>query len=218
MCSIKRNILAVAALLLICACMSVPKAFAQKASLNVEPQEGVISNIGEELTVNITIKDLPSPGMFGYELKLYFDTTYLNATKAEIPSGHFMTPTDPTKIFIVDPGTINNTLGRVSFALTLLAPEGGKTGTGILCKVTFQGKAVGVSPLTFTDVILVDPDAVEIPKANYDINDGQITVIPEFSTVLMVLLFLVVTVSAIMLKKKALPKMKKTSLDVNRRN
>lgn len=200
----KRSIMAVAVVLLMCIYFSVPKTLAQTASLNVETPSETI-NIDEELTVNITISDMPSPGVIGYELELHFDTTYLEAVSAGMPSGHFLEPENPTKIFIVRAGDINNTEGIVEFAAQLLPPEfpPGKTGSGIIGTVTFRGKAEGLASVTIQDVILVDPDANPIPEANYDINDGEITVIPEFSAVAMMLLLLAATSVVLFLKKKA---------------
>ncbi|MEM3731330.1 MAG: cohesin domain-containing protein [Candidatus Bathyarchaeia archaeon] len=210
----QKKYIIIATAILLCIFAAIPKGFAQKASLNIEPSSAVISNVGETVTINITIHDMPSPGLFSYQLKIYFNKAYLKATSASIPTGHFLTPTSgvPPGIFIVDPGTIDNNAGTVSFAATLLAPETGKTGSGVLCQITFEGLAEGVSQITFgepgSEVILADPEANEIPSANYDLNGGQITVVPEFSSMLVVLLLLVTLMSVIVLRKKNLIKTK----------
>jgi len=202
----KKNIIAAPVVLLICLYMFVPMAFAQNASLNVEPPSAII-DIDDELTVNITVSDLPDPpAMFSYQLTLHFSTAYLEAISAEIPEGHFLTPTSgvPPGIFVVDPGTIDNDLGTVSFAVTLMAPEEGKSGSGVLCTVAFRGIAQGAALLTLENVILADPQAQAIPEEDYDINDSEITVIPEFSAVAMMLLLLAATGMILFLKKKSL--------------
>ena len=203
--AMKGKILIAMIVSLMCSYVFVPMALAQNASLNVEPPSATI-DIDDELTVNITISDMPAPGLLGYQLVLHFDTDYLNATSAEIPDGHFLTPTSgvPPGLFVVQPGTINNTAGTVSFAATLLAPEEGKTGSGVIGTVTFRGKAEGIALLTLEGVVLADPDAKQIPEETYDINDGEITVIPEFSAVAMMLLLLAATGVVLFLKKKAL--------------
>ena len=208
----KRNIVATVVILLICLNISVRTVFAQNASLNVEPATATI-DIDEELTVNITIKDLPDPpALFGYELVLHFDKNYLEAISADPePEGHFLTPTTgvPPGIFIVYPGTIDNELGTVAFAVTLLAPEVGRSGSGLLCSVTFRGKAEGLALLTLEDVVLADyPLAHEIPEEDYDINDSEITVIPEFSAIAMMLLLLAATAMILFLRKKSLLEIK----------
>jgi hypothetical protein len=181
----------------------MPTAFAVKPSLNVEPAIAIVQNVGEEKTVNITVKDISDPKLFSYELKLYYNTTYLEVVGAEIPTGHFLTPTiKPGNIFIVDSGTNNTDAGYVSFAATLLAPEEGKTGSGVLCTVTFRGKALGVSTLELRDVILVDSTATEFPGDSYDIYNGSIEVIPEFSTAMLAILLVIASLYVIALKRK----------------
>lgn len=203
----KRKIIVAAVVSLMCFYVFVPSILAQDASLNVEPSSATI-DIDDELTVNITVSDWldTTPGMFSYQMVLQFDTDYLEATSAEIPDGHFLTPTSgvPPGIFIVQPGLINNTLGTVSFAATLLAPEEAKTGDGVIGTVTFLGVAEGVASLTLEGVVLADANAQPIPEENYSINDGEITVIPEFSTVAMILLLLAFTGVILFLKKKDL--------------
>ena len=209
--TMRRKIVVAVVLSLICFYVFIPMALAQNASLNVEPSSATI-DINDELTVNITVSDWldPVPGLFSYELVLQFDADYLEATSADAdPEGHFLTPTSgvPPGIFIVRPGNINNTQGTVSFAVSLIAPEEGKTGSGVLCTVTFRGVAEGIASLTLKDVILVkyvDGKVQSISEEIYDINDGELTVIPEFSAVVMMLLLLATTGVVLFLKKKAL--------------
>ena len=203
--TMRRKIVVAVVLSLMCFYVFVPMALAQNASLNVEPPSATI-DVDDELTVNITISDLPAPGLFSYQLVLRFDADYLEATSAEIPDGHFLTPTSgvPPGIFIVQPGIINNTLGTVSFAATLLAPEEGKTGSGVIGTVTFRGTAEGIASLSLEGVVLADPDAKAISEETYDVNNGEITVIPELSAVAMMLLLLVATGVVLFLRKKAL--------------
>ncbi|MEM3731329.1 MAG: cohesin domain-containing protein [Candidatus Bathyarchaeia archaeon] len=160
-----------------------------KPKVYVEPKDNIFytdtTSVGYEFTVSIMAADWPEPGVFSYELKLAYDKTMLEATKAEIPDGHWLTPSlKPGNIFIVDGGTINQEAGYVSFAATLLSPEPGKTGQGTIAKVTL--KIIKAPPaagklsclLELKDVILVDPAATEIPKANYDLIHGYF----EFAT------------------------------------
>ncbi|MEM3731327.1 MAG: cohesin domain-containing protein [Candidatus Bathyarchaeia archaeon] len=151
-----------------------------RPKIYVAPAENIFytdtTSVGYEFTVSIMAADWPEPGVFSYELKLAYDKTMLEATKAEIPDGHWLTPSlKPGNIFIVDGGTINQEAGYVSFAATLLSPEPGKTGQGTIAKVTLKiirapelGKTLSCN-IAPVDVILVDPTATEIPKANYDI-------------------------------------------------
>jgi len=151
-----------------------------RPKIYVSPAENIFHTdttpVGTQFTVSVMAADWAAPGVFSYEFKLSYDNTMLEAVAAEIPVGHWLTPTiKPGNIFIVDGGTINHPQGYVSFAATLLSPEEGKTGAGTIAKVTLKitaapalGKTLA-STIKLIDVILVDPAAVEIPKANYDV-------------------------------------------------
>jgi len=124
------------------------------------------------------------PGLWGYELKLGYDKTLINATKAEIPTDHFFVPETSPGIFIIDPGTLHPEEGFVSFALTCMAPEPGKTGSGVIATVTFEiiqapppGAPVSCT-LDLYDVVLVDPDATAIPTTEYVEEDGYYEFFP----------------------------------------
>ncbi|MEM3731650.1 MAG: dockerin type I domain-containing protein [Candidatus Bathyarchaeia archaeon] len=159
------------------------KASPEKPKIYVYPEKNefftATTSVGYEFKVSIMAADWTAPGVFSYELKLYYDKTMLEAVRAEIPTGHWLTPTKkPTNIFIVDPGTINQEQGYVSFAATLLSPEEGKTGGGTMAEVTLKitkAPAAGENltcPLELKDVILVNPEATEIPKDQYEIVNG----------------------------------------------
>jgi len=154
-----------------------------KPKIYVDPKDNIfytdVTSVGHTFTVSIMAADWAAPGVFSYEFKLSYDNTMLEAVAAEIPVGHWLTPTiKPGNIFIVDGGTINHPQGYVSFAATLLSPEEGKTGAGTIAKVTLKITAAPPAAgklsckLELKDVILVDPAAVEIPKANYDVIHG----------------------------------------------
>jgi len=143
---------------------------------STDPEAPNYMEVGDTFSVNISAADWAGPGLWGYELKLGYDNTLINAISAEIPEGHFFTPETSPGIFIVDPGTLKE--DYVSFALTCMAPEPGKTESGTIATVTFE---VLESPptagtlscdLDLYDVTLVDPDATAIPTTAYDVEDG----------------------------------------------
>jgi len=117
--------------------------------------------VNTEFTVTIKAADWTDPGVYGYQLNLAYDSSMLQFVAAEIPVGHWFTPVDKGKIFIVDGGTASD--GKVSFAVSLLAPEAAKTGGGVIATVTLKittAPAAGqklTSLLELTDVIMVDP-------------------------------------------------------------
>ena len=133
-------------------------------------------DIGESFTINIVVTNIPEPGLYGYQFRLYYNNTALNCTKAEIPEGHFLTPElDPDNIFIVECNAYHNE-GYVSVAVTLLRDEPGKNGSGVLAKITFNGTDLGASTLNLIDVVLADPSITEIPPDQYAIVNGVVFV------------------------------------------
>lgn len=166
---------------------SASKAFAQTARFSVgfvmSPMQ---VGIGEDVTINVTITNMPSPGLFAYEFRILYNPTLLNATTAEIPASHFLTPVIATGNFIaVDQGTITPTNSSVSFAGSLLNPEAGKTGNGTLAKITFKALAAGnaslvISGLTIANPIFLDPTATPYSTSDYQLLSGSVQLVPEF--------------------------------------
>lgn len=180
------------------------KASAQTFEVNVVPSTDQIA-IDEEVIVNVTVAGVTTPGIYSFELKLYYNNTLLNATHAEMPTGHFLTPSlSPGNIFPVDPGTIVADEGYVSFAATLLGTEPGKTGSGTLVTVTFKGLAMGDSSLWLpdADLILVDPDAVPIDPENYTNTPSTVEIVPEFALIALTVALMGMSAAAVVLKKK----------------
>jgi hypothetical protein len=168
---------------------------AQSPTINIDPSS-IEVNIGEPFTVTINITNVEAPGIFSYELKVYYNNTLLNATAASYPSGHFLPPPN----FEVPP-EIHNDQGYVVFAVTKLGDVPGSTGSGVLATIQFTGIGVGVSSLELEDVILLDPEGDEV---SFSVNNGTVTVVPEFAQLLLILIFS--TLAVIALKKFAISK------------
>jgi len=151
-------------------------------AISIEPAVSVI-HVGEEFRVNITIRDMVSPGLFSYELKLYYDKDRLIVTSASFPPNHFL---EMKGVIVIPPGPyqyyFNFDAGYVCIAATLLYPEPGRTGSGVLATVTFKGIAEGLATLQLKDVILVDPNFSLIPQVNYDVNDAYVRLIAPSAT------------------------------------
>lgn len=183
---------------------SASSALAQAFAVTVVPSKNSIQ-LDEEVTVNVTVSNVPDPGLYSYELKLYYNKTLLNGTKAEAPDDHFLKPSLASgNIFWVDTGTINQSLGFVSFAVTLLGAEEGKTGSGTLVTVTFKGLAVGDSVLQLpsADLILVDGGTTPKEMTGYSNNPATVQVVPEFAVIAMMAILVAMSGAAVMLKKK----------------
>jgi hypothetical protein len=173
-------------ILLMTITVSMSRADPPKPRIYVNPPDNVFSTtttpVGTNFTINITAADWPSPGVFSYQLKLQYNNSFLEAVAAQIPLDHWLKPSAPANIFPVDSGTINHTLGSVTFAVTLLGSESGKTGSGTIATVTFKitqapttGNITSTLSLPPGELILVDPDSNEISQTQYDIVNGNYT-------------------------------------------
>lgn len=118
----------------------------------IQPHEYNATQVGQTFTMNVNIANVTS--LFAYEFKLYYNTTFLNALSANLPSNHFLKPVNPGLIFVVKQEALDNfndTFGRVWVSATLLAPESPKSGSGTLATITFNATALGgPSPLIFS--------------------------------------------------------------------
>lgn len=109
------------------------------------------------MAVNVSVADVQN--LYAYEIKLYFNNSVLNATKAVRPAGNFLDPSDPANQFVAKweiKNDFNETHGRVWVAFTLLAPETSRSGSGILVQVNFTILNVGSTTLTLSDTLLAD--------------------------------------------------------------
>jgi hypothetical protein len=154
---------------------SLPNTIATPArpKLSVQPTRNVFSTdvtkIGGTFSINIVTSGWEAPGLYSYELKLYFDPTLLEAIEAKYPAGHFL----PAPNFEVPP-EMNNEKGYVLFGVTKLGDVPGSTGSGTLATVTF--KIIKAPPpalscnLEIKDIILLDPAGNTITE--YDVEHG----------------------------------------------
>jgi len=142
------------------------------------------ARVNHIFSVNISIADVPESGLWAYEFRLYYNNSLLEPLSAEIPAGHFLEPTlSPDNILILDSGIINQTEGTVSFAVVLINPEPGKTGSGTLANITFVAIAPGECALRIGGYVTDEPKFVDgngdpIPPYEYSITDGYFEAIP----------------------------------------
>jgi len=146
--------------------------------VSVVPGDNIFSTettfVGDTFTVNIATSGWEDPGLYSFELKLYYDNTLLNATDAIFPSDYFFSWAGDD-LFKV-PIDINREIGYVLFGLTLLGDLPGSTGSGVLGTVTFEiitappvAKSVSCD-LRINNIIFLDPDGNTV--ADYDVEHG----------------------------------------------
>ena len=148
------------------------------ATLYIEPASATTSFSGTT-TVDIRIRDVTD--LYGVQLYLSFDPDILEVEDA-IPGGNVnIVPGD-----FLDPGAavqenyVNNSTGEIKYAQSRSGPMPGVDGSGVVARITFHGKAVGTSDLTFTLHILGDPFSVPI---DHEYVDGEIVVSSAVGTV-----------------------------------
>lgn len=142
---------------------------AQSTLLSIVPSSIVNETLtpGSTFNVNVTVTDITN--LFAYEFKIYY-THVINGTLAIRPSDQFLVPLlDPGNSFVPKWAINNNfnaTHGQIWLAYTLLAPETGRTGSGVLAVITFLVVGTGQTPLTLSQSKLPDPNAIPIPHTD----------------------------------------------------
>ena len=132
-----------------------------QALIYIVPSTYTVSRLLETFTMNVTIAN--ATNLYSYEYKLFYDKTIVQALSADLPSDHFLKPTDPTKILTPPPEVNNNynsTHGRIWFNASLLAPETAKSGNGSLTVITFKAVGNGSTFVRFEDTKLNTPTPV----------------------------------------------------------
>jgi hypothetical protein len=112
------------------------------------------TTVNNSFYIEVRIADVI--GLYGYEFKLYFNKTLLQATS--LTKGSFF----PDSNIMEFKKEINNTGGYVWYAISLLSPETPKSGSGSLAKVSFNAINEGNDTLTLQDVLLGDINASPI--------------------------------------------------------
>ncbi len=140
----------------------------------VDPPTVSVGRVGRLFDVSVKIGD--ATNIYGYEFKLSFNATLLQATA--IYNGTFFGASPQYYL----KQTYDNDLGIIWVALTLTGPQQGKNGSGLLATITFNATSGVTYPntigctLDLYDVKLADSEANSITQFN--VLDGQYTFIP----------------------------------------
>jgi len=137
---------------------------------------------GATFTVDFWVKDIPSPGIEGFQGDLGYDPTRLNVTGYNVgmllAANSGSSVTDLTRTAVGDPDHLPDADGKFTPAAYDFgtAPGHSETGAGVLARITLHAIANGTSPLTLTKVKLSDPAGNPIGDTNGDnIFDGPIS-------------------------------------------
>ena len=140
--------------------------------LSLQPSSQVVQP-GQSFSLDVDISNAAE--LFSFQFDLAFDPNVLSATS--ITEGPFL-PSGGSTFFI--PGTIDNSGGTITTTDdSLIGAISGVTGNGTLATVSFQAFALGTSPITLSNVILLDSNLADITSNTVD---GTVTVVPEPAT------------------------------------
>jgi len=189
--------------------VSIPSVHAQLPIISLSPSEITIPAPGQNFTVAVNVTDITN--MKGFAFKLDYNTTILNATIVSSTSISDDTtkwlPVDANLTFHWDaPPTINDTMGRVWVAAWGFTAF---TGNGSVLTINFTATAAGNSSLHLYETEHLDNFADPI---DHTALDGEVAVIPEFPTALLMPLLVMATLAATFLGKMIWSRKRKDAL------
>jgi hypothetical protein len=145
----------------------------------LEPERTTVA-VCAAFKVNVSIADVPLPGLYSYEFTLQYNSSVIECAKVTVPVDYFLTPSVPGQVFIHGP-IINQTEGSIWAGASLLVDEEGKVGGGVLLTITLKAKTLGNSTLTIPHTVLTRPDGLW-RSADYVVLDGLVEVVlPDFN-------------------------------------
>ena len=169
------------------------QAEAQQTTVQVIPASYTVPNVGSTFNVNVTVQNVND--LFGFEFKLYYPNNILNGTSAT--QGPFLKAGGIQTFYVVNNFTdhYNATHGVLNILCSRTGNVSGVNGNGTLATATFKSTSTnGPRILHLADVKLSDPTPAAI---SFTTADGEVTVIPEFPTALVLPLLIVSATVAI---------------------
>lgn len=164
-------------------------------------------NVGQTLTVNVSVIEVTD--LYLWQIELSYNNNTLEFLSGAYPSDHVFAgkPFVPV-VPLVDYDYLRKTW-FVLHGCTLQGTQPGVNGSGTLCQIMFRARALDGSYLNFTDIdvdtYLLDSNLDSIPFVPID---SEVTVVSEFSSVLVPSLFLIITFVTIFYARKFVSKKK----------
>ena len=186
-------------LALVLAYYVIIQAEAQQATVQVIPASYTVPNVGSTFNITVTVQNVND--LFGFEFKLYYPNNILNGTSAT--QGPFLKAGGIQTFFVVPNFTdhYNATHGVLNILCSRVGNVSGVNGSGTLATATFRSTSTnGPKILHLADVKLSDPTPAAI---SFTTADGEVTVIPEFPTALLLPLLVVSATVAITLENRS---------------
>ena len=176
-------------------------------TLAIYPPSHTVEELGEQFQVNITIADVTD--LWSYILDLSWNASILECI--EVTEGPFMKNVAGT-VFLSkapEPGYIPEI--TCSF-LSIV----GASGNGVLATVTFNATGIGETDLHIGGPLAGEPDLIDNDEwpITVTVEDGSITVIPEFPTSIILPLFLILTAIIAIMVKIAWPRRRRGPINI----
>lgn len=131
------------------------------ATLSILPSSTTAST-GDTFALDVSIGDVSD--LFAYQFDIAFDPSVLQAS--DIIEGDLLA-TGGTTFYL--PGAIDNVLGNITFtANSLFGAISGVSGSGTLATIHFAAAAAGTSPISLSNVVLLDSGFADISAAFVD--------------------------------------------------
>jgi hypothetical protein len=138
-----------------------------QTGLNFTPSASQVA-VGNTVTVNIDLNSVTN--LYGYQFQVNFDATKVSATSATFVNSFFTTASPAS----IPTGWSASCSGNsCKFAVSHVAPQTARTGSGTLAQIVFTGVAPGVANLTFSNDTLGDKNGTALA---HNAGTGTITV------------------------------------------
>jgi parallel beta-helix repeat protein len=141
-----------------------------KTTVYVDPQ-ACYRALGSTFEVNVSVADVSD--LYGYQFKLYYDTSILDGIEVRLPKDHFL-DADLSKLWIAEldiEDEFNATSGRVGVGVCFFGQHPGISGSGVLVTITFRVTKMGNCTLDLDEAstLLVNTSSEAMPR---DVQDG----------------------------------------------
>ena len=145
-------------------------AVASARTITIEPASNTTSVGG---ALNFAVQVTGVSDLYAYQFDLSFGPAVLSIMN--VTEGGLL-PSGGSTVFF--PGAINNVSGTLTLtAGSLQGPVPGVSGRGTLAMILFTGVGLGASPITLSNVVLLDSAGRDI--AGTAIQNGSVSVVPE---------------------------------------
>jgi hypothetical protein len=169
----------------------------ETTTISIDPPtyEVAESEIGETFKINITLNDVTN--LWSWKVRVNWNSEILNFT--EIAEGPFLNNTDDTLFLWAQNWTAIEEGYIPEISCTLLSSVS-VNGSGVLATVTFKSLSPGTSNITLTETVLKEPEQGH-PEISHTVNNGEVTVIPEFQPWMILPIVLTATAIITLMKK-----------------